>query len=65
MADETETETLWVAQIVDDATGEAVRTSEPTYRRMADRIADGMGRNLNWDKYHTRVVEAPKVEDKP
>lgn len=49
--------TKFVAQIVRSEDGEVVYESKSTDRRGADQIADGMGINLNWEEYTTRVVE--------
>lgn len=55
------TEDLYVAQIVEDGTGKIVRQGPPLRERAADKMAAGMGINLNWDKFSTRVVAATKA----
>lgn len=49
-------DTLYAAQIIHDETQEIVRQSAPTYKRRAEKIEDGMGINLNWTDYSTRLV---------
>jgi hypothetical protein len=51
----------FVAQIVEDSTGNVVRQSAPTYKRRAESIEDGMLINLNHDNYSTRVVPASEA----
>ncbi|MCR4339129.1 MAG: hypothetical protein NUW01_04485 [Gemmatimonadaceae bacterium] len=52
-------ETEYIVQIVQDATGKIEYASKPTYRRRAEKIEDGMGINLNWERFSTRIIEAP------
>jgi hypothetical protein len=52
----------WVVQIIEDETGKVEYESKPTYRRRAEKIEDGMGINLNWEHFHTRIVRASKEE---
>lgn len=47
---------LFVAQVVLSDTEEVVHESKPTNKHRAEKIEDGMGINLNWDVYHTRIV---------
>lgn len=49
-------EKQFVAQIVDLDTGEIEYESKPTYERRAEKIADGIGINLNWEKFSVQVV---------
>ena len=46
----------WVVQIIEDETGKVEYESKPTYRRRAEKIEDGMGINLDWEHFHTRIV---------
>ena len=54
----TEDTAQYVAQIIEDATGKVVYESRPTYLRRATKIEDGMGINLDWARFTTRVVKA-------
>lgn len=51
--------TLYVVEVVESATGVvAHRIGEPGMtERNADRVEDGVNRNLNHDRFYTRVVE--------
>lgn len=53
---------LYVARIIEDKTGKIVRESKPMTERQANKLADGMGINLNWERYSTEVTEAPKEQ---
>lgn len=55
------TEEMVVVQIIKDATGEVVRESKPTSRWRAEKIEDGLGINLDWNRYSTRIQAAPGV----
>jgi hypothetical protein len=55
--------TLYVARIIESASGEVVAQSEPTYLRRAEKIEAGMGINLNWEQYHTDLVESDEREE--
>jgi nitrogen regulatory protein PII-like uncharacterized protein len=55
----------FVVEVVEDETGKIVAQSKPTSERRAEKIEDGYGINLNWEKFSTRVVpvdEAGKIE---
>lgn len=54
-------EDQYVTQIVEDESGNVVSQSAPTSRRRAEKIEDGMGINLNWEKFSTRVVPASEA----
>jgi len=54
----TTTEISYAAQIIEDETGNIVFQSKPTYKARAEKIEDGMGINLDWTRFHTRVVVA-------
>ena len=45
----------YVVEIVEDETGDVVWRSKPTTRRRAEKIEDGTGINLNWEKFSTRI----------
>ncbi len=53
---------LFVMQIVEDETGEIVSQSKPTYLRRAEKIEDGAGINLGWEKFSTRIVPAEQAQ---
>ena len=53
--------TQFVVQIVEDSTGNVVYESRPTSERRAERIEDGLGINLDWEHFSTRVVEEDEV----
>lgn len=44
------------AQIVETATGTVDWESGPESHHNAEKIARGAGINLNWDRFHTRIV---------
>ena len=48
----------FIVQIVHDETGEITYQSQPTYLRRAEKIEDGMGINLDWANYSTRIIPA-------
>lgn len=50
-----------VVEVYEDETGEIVAQSKPTYRRRAEKIEDGYGINLNWERYSTRIVPASEA----
>ncbi len=50
-------------QIVEDETGEIVSQSKPTYLRRVEKIEDGAGINLNWEKFSTRIVPAEQAQE--
>lgn len=50
------TDNLYVMEIFEDETGEVVSRSKPTSLLCAERMEDGAGINLNWDRFSTRVV---------
>lgn len=52
----------WVVQVIEDETGKVEYESKPTYRRRAERIEDGMGINLNWERFSTRIVRVGEEE---
>lgn len=56
-------EVEWVVQIIEDETGKVEYESKPTYRRRAEKIEDGMGINLDWEHFHTRIVRADTKEE--
>lgn len=47
---------LYVARIIEDATGKVVRESRVTSRSRAERMEDGMSINLDHEHYSTDVV---------
>jgi len=47
----------YYVEIVEDETEKVVSRMGPHSKRTAERIEDGAGINLNWDKFHTRIVE--------
>ncbi len=47
----------WWVEIVHTEDGKVVKRLGPHTERTADKIADGMSINLNYDKYHVTVEE--------
>ena len=50
-----------VVQIVEDETGKIAYQSQPTYQRRAEKIESGMGINLDWANFSTRIVPASEA----
>lgn len=51
----------YVAQIMEDATGLVHWRSRPTTEREAEKMAEGAGINLDWDKFSVSVFLAQEV----
>lgn len=51
------TDERFVVQIVEDETGKIEYQSKPTHRRRAEKIEDGMGINLDWAHFSTRIID--------
>jgi hypothetical protein len=49
-------------EIVEDETDLVVSRMGPMDERRANRVEDGAGINLNWEKFFTRVVESSEQE---
>ncbi len=45
-------------EIVENETGEVVRRLGPMSEREAAKTEGGVSINLNWDKFHIRIVDA-------
>lgn len=48
-------------EIVEDETGEVVKSLPASSMRQAERLENGANRNLNHNKYFTRIVESSKA----
>ena len=49
----------YIIKIVDDETGEIVRSFERESKRDADKVADGASINLNHERFSVRVEATP------
>ena len=47
----------YYVEIVEDATEEVVKRMGPMTKHKAEKVEDGAGINLNWDRFSTRIVE--------
>lgn len=55
------TQEQFIVQIIEDETGKIEYQSKPTSHRRAEKIEDGMGINLNWEQFSTRIIPASEV----
>lgn len=56
---------IYYVEIVEDETGKVVQSMGPMSKWRAGKVEDGVGINLNWDEYSTRIVDkdGKEVED--
>lgn len=47
----------WYVEIVEDDTGEVVKRMGPLTESQSNKVADGAGRNLDWERFSVREVE--------
>jgi hypothetical protein len=56
-------ETFYYVTVVEDETDEEVKRLGPMRRARAEKVEDGLGVNLNWDRFHTEIVEQDRITD--
>jgi hypothetical protein len=52
-------------EVVEEATGEVVKRMGPMGYHLAERVEDGVGINLDWDRFYTQITDVDGVRVHP